>query len=143
MLKYIKFFLLAPSFWILCSCNTTKSKPLIINFSTDSTKITVKNIDESALFQLKSNLYTDSSYQELVAVLQTPTDDDSTSMEIEWPGKLSLNENELVFTPVLPFIKGKTYVVETILNTQFASGEDIIKDKVGNQIRPHHQILKR
>ena len=127
----------------LFSCNTTNNKPLIIAFSPDSTQIVVKDINEAGLFQLKTNLNTDSAYQKLVTVLQTPADDDSTGMEIEWKGKLSLKGNELLFTPNLPFVKGKTYLVETMLNTQFASGEDILKDQVGTQIKPQQQTLKR
>ena len=143
MFKYIKFLLVAVSFCSLFSCNETKSKPLVITFSSDSSQIVVKDINEAGLFQLKKNINTDSSYQQLVSVLQTPGEGDSTSMEIEWQGKLSLKENELLFTPVLPFIKGKTYLIETILNSHFASGEDIIKNKVGTQIKPQQQTLKR
>lgn len=143
MFKYIKFLLFTISFCFLFSCDQTKSKPLVISFSLDHSKIVVKNINEAALFQIKSNIAKDSSYQQLVNVYQTPADDDSTSMEIEWKGTLSLKDDELLFNPVLPFIKGKTYLVETILNSQFASGKDIIKGKVGTQIKPQQQILKR
>lgn len=143
MFKYIRFILVAISFWFLISCNETKNMPLVITFSSDSSQIVLKGINEAGLFQLKNNINTDSSYQQLVTVLQTPVEDDSTSMEIEWQGKLSLKSNELLFTPVQPFIKGKTYLVETIINSQFASGEDIIKDKIGARIKPQQQTLKR
>lgn len=143
MFKYIKFLLVGISFWFLCSCSEPKSKPLIIAFSSDSSKIVVKNINEAGIFQLKKNMNTDSSYQQLVTVLQTPIDNDSTVMEIEWTGKLSLKDNRLIFTPDLPFIKGKAYLVETILNSQFASGEDIIRGRVGTQIKPQQKTLKR
>lgn len=143
MFKYIKFSIATILFFILFSCSSPEDKPLEISFSTDSTQIVVKNIDQAGLFQLKANLETDSAYQQLVSVLQTPTDDDSIGMEKEWLGKLNLNEDKLVFTPDIPFIKGKTYLVETILNAQFATGEDILKDKVGTQIRPQQKTLKR
>ena len=143
MFKYIKFPISAVCFCLLFSCTTASNKPLLIGFSADSSQIVVKEINEAGLFQLKSHINTDSAYQKLVTVLQTPADDDSTSMEVEWPGKLSIKEDHLVFTPNSPFIKGKTYLVETILNTQFASGEDIIKDRVGTQIKPQQQTLKR
>ena len=143
MFKYIKFPVSAICFLFLSSCNQTNSKPLVIAFSSDSSQIVIKDINEAALFQLKTNINTDSSYQHLVTVLQTLYDDDSTGMEVEWQGKLSLKSNELLFTPNFPFVRGKTYLVETILNSQFASGEDIIKDKIGTQIKPQQQTLKR
>ena len=143
MFKYIKFPTIAICFCVLFSCNTANNKPLVIGFSSDSLQIVVKDINEAGLFQIRSHIDTDSAYQKLVTVLQTPADDDSTSMEIEWKGKLSLKGDELLFTPNSPFVKGKTYLVETILNSQFASGEDIIKDNVGTQIKPQQQTLKR
>lgn len=143
MFKYIKFPASVICFCFLFSCNTTNEKPLVIVFSSDSSKIVVKGINQVGLFQLKTHINTDNAYQKLVTVLQTPADDDSTSMEVEWEGKLSLKGDELLFTPNLPFVKGKSYLVETILNTQFASGEDIIKDKIGTQIKPQQQTLKR
>ena len=143
MFKYIKFLLVSILFFTLFSCNVKNSKPLLITFSKDSTQIVLKDISEAGLFQLKSHLDSDSAYQNLVVVLETPGDNDSTSMEMELKGKLSLNENQLVFTPELPFVKGKTYLVETIINAQFASGEDIIKDKVGKHIKPQQKTLLR
>lgn len=143
MFKYIKFLLVSILFFALYSCNVKNSKPLQILFSKDSSQIVLQDISEAGLFQLKTHLNTDSAYQQLVVVLETPSDNDSTSMEIQLKGKLSLNENQLIFTPNLPFVKGKTYLVETIINTQFASGEDIIKGKVGNHIKPQQKTLIR
>ncbi len=143
MFKYKKFLLFGISFCLFFSCNQTKSKPLLIAFSSDSSKIIIKDIDEAGLYRLKSNINADSSYQQLVTVLQTPQDDDSTSMEIEWKGKLNIEGNELVFTPAFPFVKGKTYLIETIINSHFANGEDIISGKVGTHIKSQQQTLKR
>ena len=143
MFKCIKFPIGVFCFLFLLSFSQTNTKPLLIAFSSDSSQIVIKDINEAGLFQLKTNINKDSSYQNLVTVLQTPNDDDSISMEIEWQGKLSLKSNELLFTPNQSFVKGKTYLVETIINSQFASGKDIIKGKVGTQIKPQQQILKR
>ncbi len=143
MFKYIKFLVVGISIWLIFSCNEKTQKPLIITFSADSSQIVVKDINEAGLFQLKNKLNTDLAYQKLVTVLQTPADDDSTSMEMEWEGELSLKGDELIYTPKISFVKGNTYLIETILNAQFASGEDVIKDRVGIQIRPQQQILKR
>ncbi|RZK60569.1 MAG: hypothetical protein EOO91_00840 [Pedobacter sp.] len=142
MFKYIKLL----SFVIciaLTACSSTNSKPLSIRFSADSSKIIISAINEAGLYQLKANIKIDSNYQKLVSVLQTPAEDDSTSMEIEWPGRLNVAGDSLIFTPTLPFEKKKEYLVETILNAQFASGKDIVKSKVGFKVKAQQQILKR
>ncbi|MFA6275465.1 MAG: hypothetical protein WC622_01880 [Pedobacter sp.] len=141
MLKYLKV-----SIWLLClflfGC-TTNNKPLLIHFSKDSSVIVITNIEAAGLFQLKNNINTDTTYQNLVSVLQTPADDDSTSMEVECPGKLSIAGDSLLFTPTTPFVKGKSYLIETMLNAQFASGKEIIKSNVGHKVKAQQQILKR
>ncbi|MBB2146434.1 hypothetical protein GM921_13110 [Pedobacter sp. LMG 31464] len=141
MFKYLKV-----SIWLLClflfGC-TTNNKPLLIHFSKDSSAIVITNIEPAGLFQLKNNINTDTTYQNLVSVLQTPTDDDSTSMEVEWPGKLSIIGDSLLFTPANPFVKGKSYLIETMLNVQFAKGEEIVKSNVGHAVKAQQQMLKR
>lgn len=141
MFKYIKLILLFTAF--LMGCNTTNNKPVLIQFSADSNTVVISNINEASLFHLKGKIQTDSSYQNLVTVLQTPADDDSTSMEMEWPGKLSIANQQLIFTPQSPFAKGKTYMVETMISAEFASGRDIIESKVGYKVKPQQQLLKR
>ncbi len=127
----------------LWGCGNTESRPLAIRFSADSTAIVISGIGETGLFRLKTNLEKDTAYQQLVSVLQTPAEDDSTGMEIDWPGKLRMQGDSLWFEPVNPFVKGKNYLVETMLNTQFASGGDVIRGKVGHTVKPQQQILVR
>ena len=141
MFKYIKLIILFSSF--LVACSPTNNKPVSIHFSADSNAIVISDLNGASLLQLKNNMKTDSSYQNLVSVLQTPVEDDSTSMEMEWPGKLSVANDQLVFTPKLPFVKGKTYLVETMISAEFASGKDIVKSKVGYKVKPQQQLLKR
>ncbi|WP_379087194.1 hypothetical protein [Pedobacter sp. UC225_65] len=141
MFKYIKLIILFSSF--LVACSPTNNKPVSIHFSTDSNTIVISDLNGASLLQLKNNINTDSSYQHLVSVLQTPVDDDSTTMEMDWPGKLSVANNQLIFTPQMPFVKGKTYLVETMVTAEFASGKDIIKSKVGYKVKPQQQLLKR
>jgi hypothetical protein len=142
MFKDIKLFLIIPCLLVF-ACKLSNHVPLQIDFSADSTKIVLSNIDPSSLHQLANNLTTDTAYQKLVAVLQTPTDDDSTSMEIEWPGKLSLVGHQLIFTPDRAFVKGKSYLVETIINAQFASKKEVLKSEVGHVVKPQQKILTR
>lgn len=128
---------------VFISCNTSDNKSLAIKFSADSSTIVVSNIEAAGLLKLKNNIKTDSSYQKLVSVLQTPADDDSTSMEREWPGKLSMREDNVVFTPDSPFLKGKTYLVETQLNMSFGDIEQMIKGNVRARMNFQEQLLKR
>lgn len=81
-------------------------------------------------------------YQKILSVLETPADDDSTSMEREWPGKLIMQGENLVFRPDSPFVKGKTYLVETMLNTQFAGSGDVTRSEIGHQIKKQQKMLK-
>jgi hypothetical protein len=128
---------------LIVACTTTENKPLLIDFSADSTAIVISNINKDGLLQLKNNLKTDSAYQKIVSVLQTPAEDDSTSMEIEWPGKLALNGDQLVYTPDSAFKKGKHYLVLTIINAKFAKAEEILKSEVGHQIKSQQKILRK
>lgn len=82
-------------------------------------------------------------YQKLVSVLITPADDDSVTMEREWPGKLLMKEDKVVFTPDSPFLKGKTYLVETQLNMSFGDIEQVIKGQMKAGMKFHQQVLKR
>lgn len=129
--------------FVCLSCNTSDNKSLQIRFAKDSASILISNIDEASLLKLKNNIKTDSSYQKLVSVLETPADDDSTSMEREWPGKLTMKEDEVVFKPDSPFLKGKTYLVETQLNMSFGDIEQMVKGNVRARMNFQQQILKR
>lgn len=142
MFKYIK---LAAVLYCMClfACTTANYTPIAIHFSSDSNTIILANIEKAGLYKLKANLETDSTYQNLVSVLQTPAEDDSTSMEVVWPGKLSLQGDSLIFKPDRPFVKGKYYLVETMLNTKFATGKEIVKADVGHAIKPQQELLKR
>jgi len=141
MFKYLKLFLFSTCF-LSQACNTTEER-LSIDFSADSSAIIIANIEPSGILQLKNHLETDSAYQKLVTVLQTPADNDSTGMEIDWPGKLVLNKDQLMFTPDTPFVKGKTYLVETIVNSRFASAKEILKAEVGHAVKSQQKVLKR
>ena len=131
-------------FLLVCgfSCSTSNNKPLSINFSADSANILIYNIYPAGLYKIKNNIKTDTLYQKLISVLQTPADD-STSKEIEWPGMLTTTGDSLFFTPDKPFVKGKRYLVETILNVTFASGKEIVKANVGHTVKAQQKTLIR
>ncbi len=142
MFKFIKLFLVLVSV-VLISCNTTTNRSLLIDFSSDSTKIVISNINNEGLLRLKKGLKSDIAYQRVVAVLQTPGEDDSTSMEVEWPGKLTMQGNQLVYTPDTTFKKGRYYLVETIINSKFASAEEMLRSDVGYNLKSEQKILKK
>ena len=139
----LKLFLVIICIFLCWSCNTTDNKPLVIKFSADSSAILVSNIDAAALLHLKNNIKTDSSYQKLVSVLETPAEDDSTSMERDWPGKLVMKEDDVIFQPDSPFLEGKTYLVQTQLNMSFGDIEQMIKGNVRAKMNFQQQVLKR
>ncbi len=125
------------------SCKNTENKALQINFSKDSSTILISNIESAALLQLKNNLKTDTMYQKLVDVLETPAEDDSVSMERAYPGKLSMVEDIVVFTPDSPFLRGKSYLVETLIGMKFASLGDVIRSDVGHLSKKQQETLTR
>ncbi len=129
--------------FLLASCTSTNTKPVSVNFNTDSSKIVISNINAVALLQIKSNINSYASYQNLVTVLQIPPQNDTISLEKECPGKLSLNNTALIFTPNTPFVKGNTYLISTLINVQFLTTEKILKSKIEPKLGAQQQILVR
>jgi len=141
MFKYFFLFLLANC--LLMACTSKDNTKLSIQFAADRSTIVISNIEAAALLQLKNNLPKDSLYQDVVTVLETPGDDDSVSIEKEWPGKLKMQENELVFTPDSPFVKGKSYLIESLLNVSFGNVKQLLKGEMKTTLNFQQKILKR
>ena len=78
-----------------------------------------------------------------MSVSQIPAQNDTISLEKEWPGKLSLNNNALIFTPNTPFVKGNTYLVSTLINVQFLTTEKVLKSKLEPKLSAQKQALTR
>jgi hypothetical protein len=134
---------------VLCSlglfvaCSNANNKPLSIDFSLDSTKIVLSHIDETGFLSLKNSKETDSALNELVAVLQTPSELDSAIREEPVPGKMLLTDSNIVFIPLQPFVKGRDYLVITHLNIRFGGMEEIVKGKVSYRMKPQQKMLTR
>ncbi|RZK41261.1 MAG: hypothetical protein EOO90_11840 [Pedobacter sp.] len=132
---------------ILCvslfACSSPESNRLSIDFSRDSSAIEISNIESAALLQIKNNITSDSAYQKLVSVLEIPGDSDTAGVEREFYGKLTVVNNQMVFIPNIAFVKGRDYLVETIINTQFASVGDVVGANVGQQLKREFKTLKR
>ena len=127
----------------LTACDTTNNKPLYIGFAADSTKIVLSGITPAARYEAEKTLQANAVDQQLVSVTQIPSDNDTLTMEIDFPGKITLLGDILFFTPNQAFVKGKNYLVQTIINTKFATATEIIKAKVGHRVKAQQQVLKR
>jgi len=132
---------------ILCcqflACTSTNSKPLLISFSADSTSIEFSNIDRPGLLQLKNTPAKDSVLNELIAVLQTPSETDTTIKEIPLAGTMSLTDSNIVFRPQKPFVKGNDYLVITYLNARFGTADQILKSQLNTTVKPTQVLLTR
>lgn len=128
---------------LFAACSNANNKPLSINFSVDSTKIVLSHIDETGFLSLKNSKEADSALNELVAVLQTPSELDSAIREESVPGKMLLTDSNIVFIPLHPFVKGRDYLVITHLNIRFGGVEEIVKGKVSYSMKPQQKMLTR
>ena len=125
------------------ACTSTNSKPLLISFSADSTAIEFSNIDRPGLLQLQHTAAKDSVLNELIAVLQTPSETDTTIKEISLAGTLSLTDSNIVFTPQKPFVKGNDYLIITYLNARFGTADQILKSQLNTTVKPTQVLLTR
>lgn len=132
-------------FMLLCSliaCNSTKNKPLEIDFSRDSTSIVIKNIDPVGMAKIKNGELGDSLLQELVTVMESPLAEDTASMQLQRSGKLLAAGDSLIFQPARPFAKGRKYMVLTYINSKFADFQSIIKNKTKFNMAPNQKVLE-
>ncbi|AOM77581.1 hypothetical protein [Pedobacter steynii] len=109
----------------------------------DSTKIILQHIDQAGLLALKDIKEGDSVLNELVAVLQTPSERDSAIREEPVAGKMLLTDSNVVFVPAQPFVKGRDYLVITHLNIRFGSAKEVLKGKINYSMKPQQKLLTR
>lgn len=128
---------------VLFACSSANNKPLLIDFSADSSSVVFNQIDQTGLLQLKSLGQGDSTLNNLISVLQTPSAIDTGLRELPVDGKIMVTDSNLVFIPASPFVKGKTYLVVTYLNARFGSIEKILKNELKPGIRPQQKVLTR
>lgn len=146
-IKYSGVSIFAPVLYLFsclfAACSTTNSKPLLIDFSADSTAIVFSNIDPPGLLQLTSLEAQDSVLNSLISVLQTPSETDSLIKEAPLAGKLIITDSNVVFKPHMPFLHGRDYLVITYLNARFGTEEQILKSKLNTAVKPHQVVLTR
>jgi hypothetical protein len=128
----------------LFACSSANNKPLLIGFSVDSSAIVFDHINRAGLLLLQNESSgEDSTLNDLVSVLQTPSDQDSTLKELPIEGEIVVTDSNLVFIPKMPFVKGRSYLVVTHLNARFGSVKELLKNELKSGVRGHQQLLTR
>ena len=124
-------------------CSSSNSKPLSIEFASDSSTIVISNIDKPGLLRLKQLNPQDSLFTELISVLQTPSERDTAIREELIPGKYAVSDTSVVFIPTQPFIKGREYLVITHMNAKFGDAEQVAKGQLSLGVKPIQKSLVR
>ena len=124
-------------------CSSSNSKPLSIAFSRDSTSVVISNIDKPGFLRLRQLKPQDSTFNELIAVLQTPSEKDSAIREEPIAGSYLVSDTSIVFTPNEPFTKGREYLVITHINAKFGDAEQIAKGQLSLGVKPSQKSLVR
>jgi hypothetical protein len=127
----------------LFSCSPANNKPVLIAFSADSTAIVFSGVNRAGLFKVRGIPNIDTAYQQVLSVMETPGEDDSTSMELPFPGKLRFTDSSVVFDPLTPFVSGKSYLVVSYMNVKFANTEMVLSEKLNSRLKPDQVVLTR
>lgn len=126
---------------IFSSCFFKGDKSLEIHFSSDSTKIVFEGIEDANLFQLQQRIADTAFTETLVNVLVEDNGVELKDSVVK--GSLIIENKALVFTPHQPFVKGATYVVQTVLNSSFGKTKDILKSDLGHTPKLQERRLER
>jgi len=143
MLKFRALCIVFISLCCLAACNSTKNRPLDIDFSGDSTSIVIKNIDPAGMAKIKNGELDNSLVQELVTVVESPLAGDTAELQLQMPGKVLPVGDSLIFQPARPFERGRKYMVLTYINSKFADFQSVIKSKTKFNMAPNQQVLWR
>jgi hypothetical protein len=127
----------------LFSCSSANNKPIRIHFSPDSSSIVFAGVDQAGLNQLRYSPGIDTSYQDILAVYQTVSENDSTGKEEVLKGRIEFSDSTVVFRPAVPFVKGKQYMAISFMNIQFGGGAKLVKGKLNAGLKPSQVFLSR
>jgi len=125
------------------SCSSSNSKPLSIEFSADSSAIVIASIDRPGLLRLQQLDAQDSVFKDLIAILQTPSETDSSISEEPIAGNYKVSDSAVVFSPLQPFVKGREYLVITHINAKFGDAEQVAKGQLSLGVKPVQKSLIR
>jgi len=140
---FVKYLIAVLGIVCLFSCSPANNKPILIRFSPDSTSVVFSGIDPAGLLQVRNTVGIDTGYKEILSVLQTPAEDDSTSMELPFPGKVEVNDSTVIFKPAAPFAAGRSYLVISFMNVKFGNTSAALTGKLNYSVKPNQVILKR
>lgn len=126
---------------IFSACFFKQSESLDIEFSADSSKIVLKGIEEANLYQLRQHLADAAFTETLINVLVEDNGVELKDSVVK--GSLIVENKALIFTPHQPFVKGTTYVVQTVLNSSFGKTKDILKSDLGHTPKLQEKKLER
>jgi hypothetical protein len=127
----------------LISCSPANNKPVIIGFSSDSSTIIFSGIDPAGLLQLRNTPDIDTTYSTVISVIELPDEDNSLGREHAFPGKVTVLDSTIVFTPHDLFVKGKSYQVLSFLNARFGNAGMMLTGKLDHKVKPQEVILRR
>lgn len=123
--KVLKYVCLA-CILMLNACRNKDNNKLEIEFSKDSSAVVVSNVAPGGLYFLAERYKSGDSIH-VISVLETPSDNDSLSREVEINGRTEIHDNSVWFYPSTPFLKNKEYLVSTVLNMYIGSTNDMLK----------------
>ena len=126
---------------LLWACGNKDNK-LEITFSKDSSAVVVSGIDPAGLHAIQRNT-SEMDMSDLIWVIETPAEDDSTGREMEIPGKVTVQDNALWFIPDAPFVKGNTYLISTTVNMRVGGAKEMLKNELNTRLRPDQKWLVR
>jgi hypothetical protein len=119
---------------LFTGCSISNNKPVIIEFTADSSAICLKGINPVGLLELQHQVAQDAKAGDWVRVFAGGR---------EVPGTLRMVNKEIWFIPDTAFEKGKTYMVSTPLNATFGDADQVLKGKVRYHLQPQEVLLKR
>lgn len=122
----------------LISCSSANNKPVLIGFSSDSTSVEFRDVDPAGLLQVRNTPGIDTAYANVLSVMET----DSSGTELPVPGKVQVTDSMIVFHPLMPFIRGRDYLVISYLNAKFGNSTMIFSGKLNHNVKPVQVVLK-
>ncbi len=128
---------------LFAGCSSDERSALSIDFSPDSTAIVFRGIDQAGLNQLRNADYPDSVLSDLISVLQTPSERDTSIKEMPVQGHLKLTDSTIIFYPDTSFVRGRDYLVVTHLNTSFVDAKRVLTNGVSIKLKPVQKLLSR
>lgn len=124
------------------ACSNTNNQPTI-KFSKDSASIIINNIEDANILQVKKLYQAHPDSVNFMSVFIFRTERDSLQHEEKVKGTYAFKDNEVIFKPNKPFDIGKSYLVESYINVEFASVKKMFNNAIKSNLEPQQQILTR